>query len=87
MICRRDRIFGCFWSSTRASMMMPKLDCRAVCLKRVLSTTWGLASFFSSMTIRMPLRSVSSRRSEIPSRRLSLTWSAMFLISWRLLTW
>ena len=38
---------------------------------RRLSTTWGLASRLSSMTMRMPLRSVSSRMSEMPSNRLS----------------
>ena len=29
---RRESILGCFWSSTRASMMMEKLLCSAVCL-------------------------------------------------------
>lgn len=49
-------------------------------------TTCGFASFFSSITTRMPLRSVSSRISEMPSSRLSRTCSAMLAISWRLLT-
>ena len=87
MMRRRDRIFGCFWLSTRASIFTAKLVCSAVWAKRRFNTTWGFASFFSSMTTRIPLRSVSSRRSEMPSRRLSFTCSAMFLMSWRLFTW
>ena len=63
-----------------------KLDCSAVWVNSLLSTTWALASFFSSMTTRIPFRSVSSRRSEMPSSRLSFTCSAMFLMSWRLFT-
>ena len=57
-----------------------------VCAKRRFRTTCGFASCLTSMTMRMPVRSVSSRMSEMPSRRLSFTWSAMFLMSMRLLT-
>jgi hypothetical protein len=41
--------------------------------KELLSTTCAFASFFSSMTTRIPFRSVSSRRSLMPSSRLSRT--------------
>jgi hypothetical protein len=39
------------------------------------------------MTMRMPSRSLSSRRSEMPSMRFSRTSSAIFLSSSALLTW
>ena len=58
---------------TRASILMAKVVCSWVCANRRLSTTCGLASRFSSMTIRIPLRSDSSRMSEMPSSRLSST--------------
>ena len=38
--------------STNASMFTGKLSCSCVCLKRLLSTTWGIASFDSSITSR-----------------------------------
>ena len=68
-------------------MLMEKEVCSWVWAKRRFKTTWVLASRLISMTMRMPLRSDSSRRPEMPSRRLSRTWSAMFSMSWRLLTW
>ena len=53
----------------------------------------GDASVYDAMvrlaqnfSMRMPLRSDSSRRSLMPSRRLSRTSSAMFFSSWRLFT-
>ena len=85
-MCRKDRIFGCDWLSTSASMFTANVVCICVWAKSRLSTTWVLASFFSSMTMRMPLRSDSSRRPEMPSSFLSRTCSEMFWMSWRLLT-
>ena len=84
---RRERIFGWRWLSTSARLMMENVLCSCVWAKSLLSATWGLASRLSSMTMRIPLRSDSSRRSEISSSRLSLTCSAMFLMSIFLLTW
>jgi hypothetical protein len=52
-----------------------------------LSTTRGIASRFSSITMRIPSRLVSFRRSLIPSIFLSRTSSAMFSISRALFTW
>ena len=40
---------------TMASMMIPKLVWRAVCLYRLFSTTSGISPRFSSMTMRMPV--------------------------------
>ena len=68
---RQDR--GWVPRSTRASMLTPKVDCSAVCLKRLFSTFIGCASRFSSMMARMPVRSDSSRRSLMPSSLPSLT--------------
>ena len=86
MMWRRLSIFGWVWLFTSASMFIEKLVCIWVCVSRRLSTTCGFASRFSSMTMRMPLRSVSSRRSDMPSMRLSRTFSAIVAMSWRLLT-
>ena len=61
-----------------ANIFPEKVVCSAVFLYKLFCTTAGMASFFSSITIRMPSRSVSSRRSEIPSSFLSLTSSAIF---------
>ena len=68
-------------------MLTPKVVCKAVCLKRLLSTFIGWASRFSSMTMRMPERSDSSRRSLMPSILPSLTSSAIFSIRVALFTW
>ena len=43
--------------------------------------------FFSSTTIRMPSRSLSSRRSEMPSIFFSCTNSAIFSSRVALFTW
>ena len=51
-----------------------------VYLYSLLRTTLGTASRFKTYTIRIPLRSLSSRISEMPSSFLSLTNSAVFLI-------
>ena len=66
------------WPSTRATMLALKAIFRAVCLKRLLSTLRGAASFLHSMTMRMPSRSDSSRRSAMPSILPVLTSSAIF---------
>ena len=69
-----------------AIMFAPKLDCSAVKRQSWFSTTSATASRLSSMTMRMPSRSDSSRRSEMPSMRFSRTSSAIFSISVALLT-
>ena len=66
------------WPSTSASMFMLNASCIGVCLNRLFSTLCGLASRLISMKMRMPSRSDSSRRSAMPSIRLSLTRSAIF---------
>ena len=48
---------------------------------------FAFASRFSSITMCIPLRSDSSRRSDIPSILLSFTSSAIFSISLALFTW
>ena len=68
-------------------MLTPKASCIGVCLKRLFSTLCGCASRFSSMTMRMPWRSDSSRRSAMPSIFLSLTRSAIFSSRAALFTW
>ena len=59
-------------------MLTPKLSCSWVFLKSWLRTTWGTASRLSSTTNRVPLRSLSSRRSATPLIFLSRTSSAIF---------
>ena len=73
--------------SSSATKFTPKEVCS--CVKRYswFSTTSGVASFFSSITMRRPSRSLSSRRSEIPSTALARTNSAIFSISVDLFTW
>ena len=70
-----------------ASMLMPNDSCSGVIFQRLFCTTSGTASFFRSMTTRMPSRSDSSRMSAMPSMRFSRTSSAIFSISLALLTW
>ena len=74
MKCRR--IVGSGMTSglllTMARKMMPNVVCICVLRYRWLSTISAMASRLSSMTMRMPSRSDSSRRSEMPSMRLSL---------------
>ena len=66
---------------------MLKLSCIEVCLKSWLRTIWGSHPRLSSMTMRMPSRSLSSRTSLISSMTLLFTSSAMRLIRFDLLTW
>ncbi|OQA08860.1 MAG: hypothetical protein BWY66_00817 [bacterium ADurb.Bin374] len=68
-------------------MMTPKEVRIEVCWNRLLRTTWALALREISMTMRMPSRSDSSRRSVMPSIFLSRTRSAICLTSFALLTW
>ena len=49
--------------SAMATMFTPKVICKSLYLYRNASTRWGSASFFSSITARMPVRSLSSRMS------------------------
>ena len=44
-------------SGTSASMITPNVDCICVCLYSWFSTTRGIASRLSSITMRMPSRS------------------------------
>ncbi len=69
-----------------AIILAPKLDCIAVKRQSWFSTTSGMASRLISMTMRMPSRSDSSRRSEMPSTRFSRTSSAIRSISVALFT-
>ena len=62
---------------TSATLLIEKLLCRAVYLKRVLSTTLALASFLSRNSMRIPLRLERSLMSEMPSIFLSRTISPM----------
>ena len=55
------------------SMLIANVVCSCVCANRRLSTTCAFASRLSSITTRIPLRSDSSRMSEMPSSRLSST--------------
>ena len=70
-----------------ASWITPNVLCSAVIWYSLLSTIWPTASRLSSITMRMPSRSLSSRRSLMPSMRFSLTSSTIFLSSSALLTW
>ena len=75
------------WPPSIARSVTPKPVCICVCAYRLFSTTWAIASRFSSMTIRMPSRLDSSRRSLIPSSRFSRTRSAICSTSFALFTW
>ena len=58
---------------TKAILLTLKEDCNAVCLKRLFSTTLGIASFLSSYTMRIPPLPVWSTMSASPSSLPSLT--------------
>ena len=73
--------------STMASMMIPKVSWSWVCLYRLFSSTWADSPFFTSTTMRMPRRSLSSRMSVMPSTRFSWCSSAIFLMRVALFTW
>ena len=68
-------------------MFMLNASCIGVCLNRLFSTLCGFASRLISTKMRMPSRSDSSRRSAIPSMRLSFTRSAIFSSRVALFTW
>ena len=84
IISLRFNVLGRPW--TNATLFTPKEVCKAVILYSLFSTTLALASRFTSITIRIPSRSDSSFAFEIPSILLSLTRSAIYLISSALLT-
>ena len=71
----------------RASIFTPKVVANWVNLNKLFLTTSGFASRLSSITIRIPSLSDSSRMSEIPVTLWSLTSSAIFSIKAALLTW
>ena len=73
--------------STNDSIIAPKFVCRAVWRYSWCKTFFAVASFFSSITTRIPLRSLSSLRSEIPSILPWFTNSAVFSIHPALFTW
>ncbi len=85
IISRSDSSLGL--PSTRARLITPKLACSWVWAKSWFRITLGTMPLRSSMTMRMPWRSDSSRRSLIPSILRSLTRSAMRTIRVALLTW
>ncbi len=70
-----------------ASITMPNVVSSGVCANRLFSTTPEIASRLSSITIRMPCRSDSSRMSLMPSIFFSRTSSAICSISRALFTW
>ena len=70
-----------------ASMLAPKLVCRSEWRHSWFSTTSAMASRLSSMTMRMPSRLLSSQMAAMPSNSFSRTFSSIFSISVRLLTW
>ena len=67
-------------------MLMPNVTCRLVLVSRVFRTVLGWASRLISITMRMPLRSLSSRRAAMPSILRSRTRSEIDLMSCALLT-
>ena len=71
----KGRTFGC--PSKRARLITPKVVSIWVWWYNWFSTTSSTASRFSSKTIRIPSRSLSSRRSVTPSIRFDLTSNAI----------
>ena len=67
-------------------MLAPKLDLQRGEAPELIEHHVGDRVALISMTTRMPSRSISSRRSEMPSTRFSRTSSAMRSISVALLT-
>ena len=63
-----------------AKLLTPKDVCSGENLYSWFKTTSAIASRFSSITTRTPVRSLSSRNSEMPSIRLARTASAIFSI-------
>ena len=77
-ISLRFNNFG--WPLSKAIILKLK-DCwSCVCLYKLLRVTNAFASFFSSITMRIPFLFDSSLRSVIPSITLSLTSVAIFSI-------
>ena len=72
---------------TRHMLLTENEVCRAVYLYNLFNTTFAIASRFISKTMRIPFRSDSSLKSEIPSIFLSLTNSAVLRIKSALFTW
>ncbi len=83
-ICLRFKVRG--WPSTKATTLMPNTFSICVCVYRLLIRTSGTSPRRSSITIRIPSLSDSSRSSVMPSIFLSLTSSAIFSIKRALLT-
>ena len=75
-ICLRFKVLGCL--STNATMLIPNTTCICVCAYRLFRITSAISPRFNSMTTRIPCRSDSSRRPEMPSIFLSRTNSAIF---------
>ena len=71
---------------TRASIMIPKVSCICVCLKRRFKIIFAFTSRRNSITMRIPSLSDSSRRSVMPSIFFNLTSSAIFNIRLALFT-
>ena len=82
--CFKFRSRGCL--PHRTTVLTPKVVESCVNLNKLFLTTSGLASRLSSITIRIPSRSDSSRMSEMPLILCSLTRSAIFSINIALLT-
>ena len=89
MKCRRRSLSGstCGRPWTIARLITPNVDWSFVNLYRLFRMTPGFSSRFSSITMRIPSRSDSSRMSEIPSIRLSRTSAAISSMSCVLFTW
>ncbi len=83
-ISRRLNNLG--WPFVNATIFKPKDTCICVNLNKLFKTTSPTSPRLISITIRMPSLSDSSRKAEIPSRRLSLTSSAIFSIKRALFT-
>ena len=81
----RPRVRGS--SLTSASIDIPKVCCIGVYLKRLANTSFGSTLRVSSMTMRIPVRSLSSRRSVMPSSLLSRTRVAIRSNRLVLLVW
>ena len=69
-----------------ATMLIPKTVCISVSLYKLFSITSGTSPRLSSTTIRIPSLSDSSLRPVIPSIFLSLTSSAILVMSLALFT-
>jgi hypothetical protein len=74
--------------STSASMFAPKFCCSSVCLYRLFSTTFGIASRFSTITSRWPVRPEEwSWMSAMPESRPSFTIVAILSARLSGFTW